>query len=80
MPDHGNFASRRRHAGASVEAMAAGTGLSAEEIRQIEQGEAAEERCDLYASWLDRIEAWPADERGRQLLAAIDSRRRFTDR
>lgn len=58
--------------------MAAGIGLSADDIRQIEQGDSSEERRNFYASWLDRIEAWPADERGQQLLAAIDTRRRFT--
>lgn len=42
------------------------------------QGDASEERRDFHASWLDRIEAWPAEERRQQLLAAIDSHRRFT--
>jgi hypothetical protein len=78
MPEHANLADRRRRAGASVEAMGAGIGLSADEIRQIEQGNASEEQRNLYSSWLDRIEAWPADERAQQLLAAIDSHRRFT--
>jgi hypothetical protein len=62
---------------ASVEAMAAGIGRRPEDVRAIEDSKATEERVTFYTSWLARLEALPADEKGRQLLAAIDGHRRF---
>jgi hypothetical protein len=72
-----DLASRRRRAGASREAMAAGLGLRAEDIQMIEEGRASEEMANHYAQWLDRIESWPTEKRAQQLLAAIDSAKRF---
>jgi len=63
--------------GASREAMAAGLGLRPDEIQEIEEGRASYEMVDHYAQWLDRIEAWPAEKRAQQLLAAIDGATRF---
>jgi len=61
---------RRRRLGASRETMAAGLGLPADTVKAIEDGAAADEEQDRYDNWLRRIEAWPADERARQFLAA----------
>jgi hypothetical protein len=72
-----DLAARRRVAGASIEGMAAGIGLSLAEIREIESGAASHELRDHYARWLDIIETWSADKRAQQLLAAIDRGRRF---
>lgn len=66
---------RRRATGATVKAMAAGIGLRAAEIREIEALQASEGMLEHYARWLDRIEAWPAEKRARELLAASDGRR-----
>jgi DNA-binding XRE family transcriptional regulator len=74
---HADLASRRRRAGASREAMAAGLGLRPEDIQKIEEGRASEEMVNHYGQWLDRIEAWPTEKRAQQLLAAIDSAKRF---
>jgi DNA-binding XRE family transcriptional regulator len=74
---HTDLASRRRHAGASREAMAAGLGLGPEDIQKIEEGRASEEMVAQYGQWLDRIESWPTEKRAQQLLAAIDSAKRF---
>ena len=72
-----DLADRRRRAGASREAMASGIGLKPDEIQKIEEGHASEEMVRLYAQWLDRIESWPTEKRAQQLLAAIDSAKRF---
>jgi hypothetical protein len=72
-----DLANRRRRAGASREAMAAGLGLRPDEIQKIEEGRGSEEMVNHYAQWLDRIEAWPAEKRAQQLLAAIDGAKRF---
>jgi hypothetical protein len=72
-----DLANRRRRAGASREAMAAGLGLKPDEIQTIEEGRASEEMVNLYAQWLNRIEAWPAEKRAEALLAAIDNAKRF---
>jgi len=72
-----DLAGRRRRAGASREAMAAGLGMSPGDIQKIEEGSASDEMVSHYAEWLDRIETWSAAERAQQLLAAIDSGRRF---
>jgi ribosome-binding protein aMBF1 (putative translation factor) len=76
-PDPTDLPDRRRRAGASVEAMAAGIGLTADEIREIEAGKAPPDKQNYYVTWLARIEGWSADKRAEQLLAAIDSGRRF---
>lgn len=72
-----DLADRRRRAGASREAIAVGIGMKPDEIQKIEEGRASEEMVNLYAQWLDRIEAWPAEKRAEQLLAAIDNAKRF---
>ena len=72
-----DLAGRRRRAGASREAMAAGLGLRSDEIQNIEEGRASEEMVNLYAQWLNRIEAWSLEKRAQQLLAAIDNAKRF---
>jgi hypothetical protein len=72
-----DLAARRRRAGASREAMAAGLGLKPDQILEIEAGHAADELVEVYVQWLDRIEAWPAEKRAQQLLAAIDGAKRF---
>jgi hypothetical protein len=72
-----DLANRRRRAGASREAMAAGLGLKPEEIQKIEEGRASDGMANLYAQWLDRIEAWSPEKRAQQLLAAIDNAKRF---
>jgi len=61
---------RRRRLGASRETMAAGLGLSVDSLKAIEDGAASDQEHDRYSAWLVRIEAWPADERARQFLAA----------
>ena len=61
---------RRRRLGASRETMAAGLGLSVDTVKAIEDGAASGQEHDGYSAWLGRIEAWPADERARQFLAA----------
>jgi hypothetical protein len=65
-----DFSTRRRSLGASRETMAAGLGLPVDAVRAIEYGEAGREQCTDYDAWLGRIEAWPADRRMAQLLAA----------
>jgi hypothetical protein len=57
--------------------MAAGTGLRVDQVTEIEEGTASDALRNLYAQWLDRLEAWPADKRASQLLAAEESRQRF---
>jgi hypothetical protein len=71
------LATRRRRAGASREAMAAGLGWGPEDIQSIEEGRASEEMVNQYAQWLDQIELWSAEKRAQQLLAAIDNAKRF---
>ena len=60
---------RRRRLGASRETMAAGLGLSVDTVKAIEDGVASDQEHD-DSDWLGRIEAWPADQRARQFLAA----------
>ena len=74
---HTDLASRRRRAGASREAMAAGLGLRPDEIQRIEEGRASEEVVNQYGRWLDHIESWPPEKRAQQLLSAIDGAKRF---
>jgi hypothetical protein len=57
--------------------MAAGTGLRIDQVAEIEEGSASDALRNLYAQWLDRLEAWPADERASQLLAAQENLQRF---
>ena len=61
---------RRRRRGASRETMAAGLGLDVDPVKAIEDGAASDPEHDRYSAWIGRIEAWPADERARQFLAA----------
>jgi DNA-binding XRE family transcriptional regulator len=64
------FSDRRRRLGASRETMAAGLGLAVDTVKAIEDGAASDQEQDSYGAWLGRIEAWPADLRARQFLAA----------
>jgi hypothetical protein len=57
--------------------MVAGIGLRADQVTEIEEGTASDALRNLYAQWLDRLEAWPADKRASQLLAAQESLQRF---
>jgi hypothetical protein len=57
--------------------MAAGIGLRVDQVAEIEEGTASDALRNLYAQWLDRLEAWPADKRASQLLAAEESLQRF---
>ena len=61
---------RRRRLGASRETMAAGLGLDVDTVKAIEDGAASDQEHDRYSDWIGRIEAWPADLRARQFLAA----------
>jgi hypothetical protein len=64
-----DLATRRRIAGASRETMAAGLGLSLEEVRAVEDGSAPAALRQRHAAWLDRIEAGCEGERAHQLLS-----------
>jgi hypothetical protein len=75
--DRPDFSNRRRRIGASREVMAIGLGMTAAEIREIEEGRASEAMLNHYARWLDRLEAWPAEKRAQILLAVIDGAKRF---
>jgi hypothetical protein len=57
--------------------MAAGIGLRVDQVTEIEEGMASDALRNLYAQWLDRLEAWPADKRASQLLAAHENLQRF---
>src|SRR5262245_25293933 len=57
---------RRRRLGATRRAMAAGIGLRVDQVIEIEEGSASDALRNLYAQWLDRLEAWPADKRASQ--------------
>jgi hypothetical protein len=65
-----DLSNRRRRLGASRETMAAGLGLGVDIVKAIEDGTAPDHEHDRYSTWLGRIEAWPADVRARQFLAA----------
>jgi len=65
-----DLSNRRRRLGASRETMAAGLGLAVDLVKAIEDGAASHDEHDRYSTWLGRIEAWPADLRARQFLAA----------
>jgi hypothetical protein len=39
-------------------------------VKAIEDGVASDQAHDQYSAWIGRIEAWPADLRARQFLAA----------
>ncbi len=69
-PQPTDLSARRRSVGASRETMAAGVGLSIDEVRAIENGSAAPPLRARYSAWLDRLENWPAERRQAQLLAA----------
>ena len=74
-PQSNDLSERRRRVGASRETMAAGIGLSVDDVRAIENGNASEILRTQYAGWLDRVEAWPAARRQQQLHAAGSGRR-----
>lgn len=73
------LSNRRRQLGASRETMAAGLGLSMDTVKAIEDGVAPDPERGRYDTWLDRIEAWPADVRARQFRAAGQGRRFDTE-
>jgi hypothetical protein len=50
--------------------MSAGLGLTLDAVKAIEDGAASGQQYELYSTWLQRIEAWPADVRAHQLQAA----------
>jgi hypothetical protein len=50
--------------------MAAGLGLTLDEVRAIENGSAPSVLRAEYATWLERVERWPDERRQKQLLAA----------
>ena len=76
-PRRTDLQGRRRRLGATRRAMAAGIGLRADQVTEIEEGTAPDALRNLYAQWLDRLEGWPADKGVSQLLAAEESRQRF---
>jgi hypothetical protein len=79
-PRHGtDFSDRRRRLGASRETMSAGLGLPLDTVKAIEDGAASGQQCEQYDTWLQRIEAWPADVRARQFQAAGRGHRFGTD-
>ena len=78
-PPPADFSIRRRRLGVSRETMAAGLGLPIEDVRAIEEGAASGERSADYEAWLGRIEAWPADRRMAQLVAAGKGHRFASD-
>jgi hypothetical protein len=55
---------------ALADMMAAGTGMDADDIREVEEGKATDQRLDHYAEWFARLEAWPPEKRAEELLAA----------
>jgi hypothetical protein len=65
-----DLSERRRRVGASRETMAAGIGLTVDQVRAVENGSAPSVLRAEYATWLDRVESWPAEQRREQLLAA----------
>jgi DNA-binding XRE family transcriptional regulator len=65
-----DLSERRRRVGASHETMAAGIGLTVDEVRAIENGSAPAALCTEYATWLGRVESWPAQRRKEQLITA----------
>jgi hypothetical protein len=65
-----DLSERRRRVGASRETMAAGIGLTVDEVRAIENGRAPSVLRAEYATWLERVERWPTEQRQKQLLAA----------
>lgn len=69
-PDLMELSNRRRRLGASRETMAAGLGLAVDIVKAIEDGNASDDEHDRYKTWLGRIEAWPAEVRAQQFLAA----------
>lgn len=68
---------RRRLLDATRRAMASGIGLRVDQVTEIGECTAPDALRNLYAQWLDRLEAWPADKRASQLLAAEEGRQRF---
>jgi hypothetical protein len=65
---------RRNDLAAAIEMMAAGTGMDADDIREVEEGKATDQRLDHYAEWLARLEGWPPERRAEELLAASGGR------
>jgi hypothetical protein len=57
--DAADLRGRRNDLAATIEMMAADTGMDADDIREVEEGKATDQRLDHYAEWLARLEAWP---------------------
>jgi hypothetical protein len=74
-PQLTDISERRRRVGASRETMAAGIGLTIEDVRQVENGTASEALRTQYVTWLSRVENWSAKQRQEQLFAAGTGRR-----
>ena len=69
-PQTTDLSERRRRVGASRETMAAGLGLTVDEVRAIENGSAPTVLRAEYAMWLERVERWSNERRQKQLLVA----------
>jgi hypothetical protein len=74
-PRSTDLSERRRRVGASRETMAAGIGLTVDDVRAIENGNAPDVLRSQYAAWLARVEGWSTEQRQQHLLAAGSGRR-----
>jgi DNA-binding XRE family transcriptional regulator len=74
-PQSTDISERRRRIGASRETMAAGIGLSVDDVRAVENGSAPDALRAQYVTWLGRVESWSAKQRQEQLFAAGTGRR-----
>jgi hypothetical protein len=70
LPQTDDLSERRRRVGASRETMAAGVGLTVDDVRAIENGTAPSVLRAGYTTWLERVERWPDDRRQKQFFAA----------
>jgi hypothetical protein len=70
-----DISERRRRVGASRETMAAGIGLTVDDVRAVENGSASDALRTQYVTWLSRVENWSAKQRQEQLFAAGTGRR-----
>jgi len=68
---------RRKDLGASIAQMATGLGIAIADVRQIEGGNAADEKVAQYSAWLTRMETWSDGKRQLELHEAEKERRRF---
>lgn len=61
---------RREDLGLTLYQLAAGVGLRANDLAEIERLETSDHRLEHHARWLDRIESWKGDERQAQFVRA----------